>query len=201
MALDSTYARNLAGARDGGLVTGAYYVIHEAGDARAQAEWVVRTMVDSLATDLPVALDFETGFDRKGNWVSSVSKAKALENAETFAQVYSELTGHIPILYTGAWYMDIVAGKTPTVLGQCPLWVAKYVPRPDPLPHAWSSWVIWQYDGDGGRKLKSGVDCDFNRFNGDILALESWAEVYKGQPTEQAPGSGNWPCDDGGSSG
>ncbi len=61
-------------------------------------------------------------------------------------------------------------------LADYPLWIASYGASPS-IPAPWSSWTMWQYDGNGGQRMPNGGDADFNWFNGDEEALASFCRT------------------------
>lgn len=102
------------------------------------------------------------------------------------------LTGKRPCLYTYPWFWGAIrdgaaaygfpAGGDVSWAADFDLWIAWYVgghwPTAGASPHIpkpWTTWRFWQFDGNGGLRLPSGMDADFCVFNGDADALNAWA--------------------------
>lgn len=76
------------------------------------------------------------------------------------------------VLYTYPdWWHHVAPGDV-SWAGVYPLWLARYVaawPKDGDSPQLlapWTSWLFWQWDGNGGQRLPNGVDADFCVFNG-----------------------------------
>lgn len=116
------------------------------------------------------------------------------ENAEEVSQQ----TARTSILYTYDWWWAAVREGLPSAgfmkgadvswAADYRLWMAWYINRwphegeKPKLPKPFTDWTFWQFDGDGGLKLPTGVDSDFCVFNGDEKALQ---ELIKPSPKPQ----------------
>lgn len=49
------------------------------------------------------------------------------------------------------------------------------------------SWMFWQHDGNGGKKLPSGIDADFNVFRFDLIDLARLAQKADGPLPDLTP--------------
>jgi lysozyme len=157
---DRTFYTNTAGARNAGMLTGAYHFYRLSASPRAQAEYFL-SRAQLAPIDLPLVLDFE-----EQTTMSQTAVAAALK---TFLDVVEQATRRKPIIYTSAYYWNTFVGN-PIWARQYPLWVANYTLSPVPLlPRAWSVWTFWQHTDRGVVPgIPSGVD--LNRFP---LPLES----------------------------
>lgn len=172
---DSTLATHLKGAREAGVMVGAYHFVtaQSVDAAREEAANFAGTItaaggVDLL--DLPPVMDYE-------NNPARLSKAQINAIAETFLTTLEQLTGVKPMIYTG----NSFAGNFGANLGSYNLWIAKYSDSaPTDVP-AWGKWTFWQYSdgvnggvrGNGSRKV-SGVsgNVDLNEFAGTEVELQ-----------------------------
>src|SRR5262245_56356921 len=90
---DVRFATNWAGARDAGIVRGAYQYFHPAQDALAQAELVLTTVGALASRDLPLVLDVEAADD--------LPPAEVIAAVRIWIERVVAATGRQPIIYTG----------------------------------------------------------------------------------------------------
>ena len=161
---DPTFYRNAARGAHNALWVGAYHFFRPDIDPIKQAEHFAAVAED--CTGLRPAIDFET--------LRAVSKDTACARCERFAMRTRELWHCEPIIYS---YPSFLAPLSPYVRGlaDLDLWIAHYTTGPPRIPGPWESALMHQYDGDGGRTLPSGTDCDFNR-TPDLKRLMRTAE-------------------------
>jgi lysozyme len=130
--LDPKYDVNAPGAREAGLLVGAYHFFRAGVDPLKQADQVASAFD---VGDLPPALDIETL-----NAQASQALFDAVHVAVT--EVYGK-TGRYPILYTSPGFWDALPESE--LDGSMDLWVADWtiagVPK---LPRGWTSWNFWQ---------------------------------------------------------
>ena len=168
---DPRFAANWAGARQAGVVRGAYHFFRPQTDAMAQAAHFLRT-VPLAPGDLPPVLDVEVTDGRSLDVVAA--------GVRTWLQEVERATGRRPIIYTRAsfWTAQMGGGY-----GGYPLWVAHYGVASPNIPSGWSGWTFWQHS-DAGRVDGIAGDVDLNWFNGDRDALEAFiATVQPGAGT------------------
>lgn len=172
------------------IARSAYHWLTDA-DPVKQAEHFVR-VVEAAGyrdDDLMLAVDFEEPS-------TALRGGALLRHLLACLRRVRQLTGG-GMMYSGRWYLDqfvaLEDGPEVEELLTYPYWHAEY-PRTairdrracgiDPpvlaaphLPAAWAkrgrAQALWQFDGDGGCLLPNGVDADFNRFDGDPLALRA----------------------------
>lgn len=194
---DSVYVKkNVERARELDIACGAYLFPYPLPklDYRAQIERFVR-LLDGLGMqvgDLPPAYDMEwppkatpkkngTVEDTWGKYGCSV---RQLQDWNLSAIEYGEkLTGVSWLVYSYRyWLASIEAGKCPE-FAKRKLWLADYkysgvIPTAEQVaklkpPAPWSEITILQHDGDGGLKLPSGADADYNVMLGGEDTLKS----------------------------
>ncbi len=145
--LDPMFLTNRAGAREHGLLVGAYHFARpdpSKGDAVEEARWFVSQANPRPGNLLPV-LDLETsqGLDQQGvtlwarRWVAEVRR----------------LTGVTPMMYTSPYGWASRTGDSRALArAGVPLWVAHWGVQEPLLPAGdWdgNGWRVWQYTSDG----------------------------------------------------
>jgi uncharacterized repeat protein (TIGR02543 family) len=145
--LDPMFLVNRAGARDHGLLVGAYHFARpdpSKGDAVEEARWFVSQANPRPGNLLPV-LDLETskGLDQRGvtlwarRWIDEVRR----------------LTGVTPMMYTSPYGWASRTGDSRALARDgVPLWVAHWGVQQPLLPAGdWdgNGWRVWQYTSDG----------------------------------------------------
>ena len=145
--LDPMFLVNRAGARDHGLLVGAYHFARpdpSKGDAVEEARWFVSQANPRPGNLLPV-LDLETskGLDQQGvtlwarRWIDEVRR----------------LTGVTPMMYTSPYGWASRTGDSRALARDgVPLWVAHWGVQQPLLPAGdWdgNGWRVWQYTSDG----------------------------------------------------
>lgn len=108
------------------------------------------------------------------------------------AEEVATLSKAKPVIYIYDWWWGCVRDGVPfygfptgadvSWAAQYALWMAWYNSGVWPkggdrprVPKPWTDWLFWQFDGDGGLRLPTGVDSDFCVFNGDEAALKAFA--------------------------
>jgi len=163
LTADSKFSDNWSGARQAGVVRGAYQILQPSDDAVAQAQVLVNAIGELSTGDLPPALAVEvidgqtpgTIATKVGAWLSYVESALGLPG----------------IIYTGRFFwQDNVASSD---YADHPLWIADYSSPTCPnLPSQWTDWVLWQNSSTGVVDgITGSVDTDI--FNGDLSALKA----------------------------
>lgn len=114
-------------------------------------------------TDLQPCLDLET---------STLGPVETRHWADDFIHEVIRQTGVEPIVYTGHFWREDVA-QEPGDLAHLNLWLAAYVPNPDPyVPASWKGrgWSIWQRTEKGTCPGVSGA-CDLNETRAGLAGL------------------------------
>ena len=189
---DPLFARNMRGALKAGLHAYAYvfaYPIQNNGpmtsgyrygrDPREQAKLCVdRVHAFPEMRGLPIFADLE--WPEPTKWKDWGLTARSIsEWCRVFCEEVALLSGAQPILYTYPHWWQSLSAADVSWASRYALWLASYPERNrwpteaerPPVPKPWNDWLFWQFDGNGGMTLPSGVDSDFCVFNGDEDAL------------------------------
>ena len=182
------------GAKGEGLLVGAYgFGRWERDDPEAQAEHFARTIGELGPGDLSPVLDLEwcsTG--KKDEYGETIyHRRPAIEIARwalRFLHRLRELTGRIPVIYTGpAFWAGYLPKSGPEVeeLATYPLWTVDYSPgsvlaKVPKVPRSGWAYDFWQWTGSG--KVDGVTDargrlvaCDRNWFRGSVDELRLFA--------------------------
>lgn len=118
-------------------------------------------------------------------WTAKKCTAQQISDwCKALCEEITRLTGIKPVIYTYPdWWNHVAAGADVSWAAEYSLWLAEYIhdwpkdgENPKYLLKPWTSWLFWQFDGNGGLKLPNGVDADFCVFNGDLAALKAFAQ-------------------------
>lgn len=159
---DSTYGRNITGAKNAGLKVGCYNVIyplqtdptHPNRDPVGQA-----TMHFNNSNGIVGMADLE--FPAPADWNKwNINAAFINEWTQEYLAYYAQLSGQTPFLYSYPYFFNAVNFTSAITL--FPLWIASYTNVPV-IPHPYQLWSIWQ--ASGGTVMLPGtttaVDEDF----------------------------------------
>lgn len=163
--LDERYAEHAAGAREAGILTGAYLFFRASRPAEEQAALLVSQA--GHFRGMPPCLDFEERSDM------GLPRAEVRRVVNAAIAEVERIAGRC-VVYTCASWWDVWMG--PTVREE-DLWVANYGRESPLLPRGWQKrgHLIHQYEGTGKCDGITGP-CDKNRFQGDLQALLKWAK-------------------------
>ena len=177
--MDTSFPSHWAGAKQAGVIRGAYHYLRAAEDGKAQAAEFLK-IVKPEKGDLPPALDLEIAFNKEA------SNTQWIKNAEAWLSKVKQATGVTPVIYSTAAFLreklSLPNGKAPAWATQYKIWVAHwtytYGDNVKPLQaQGWSPWTFWQYSGERDmldgitNDLGNGVLVDFDVFNGSIDQL------------------------------
>lgn len=214
--IDPKFNQNWHGAKQAGLLVGAYHFFRGNIDPVAQANHFVNTVLANGGNaDLPFVLDVEIaptlanlalskrlrevdGYmgqtiglgDEKARFGQSrtLTAGNFANDVRICLDRIAQLTGHKPLLYTGIAFWNTYLRSVPT--STCELWIANWTTRPDPyLPKDWTTWAFWQYtsDANGFRYGAQSARLDMNRYNGTLAALYEYAGYSQPPPIEPPP--------------
>jgi GH25 family lysozyme M1 (1,4-beta-N-acetylmuramidase) len=156
-----------AGAKNAGLIRGAYQFFRPAQSATAQANLMIAAIGTLQPGDLPPVIDVEV--------TQGLSASTIASRIRTWVDTVKAATGVDPIVYTGKYFWrDQVGG--PASFANNPLWIAQYTSLCPDLPSPWGTWAFWQYN-DTGRVPGVTGDVDMNRFNGSLADLQAMAGI------------------------
>ena len=147
--VDPRFAENWAGAKNAGILRGAYHFFRPALDAQQQAAHFGRHVTkDDMA--LPPALDIE---------VTDGLAASAMQaGIRTWLATVQAAFGCTPIVYTDpSFWREHVAAD----FSSYPLWLACYAEKPE-VPSTWPALTFWQHTDRGDvRGISGQVDLDY----------------------------------------
>jgi len=153
-----------------GMLWGLYHFIRP-GRIEEQAQFFVdqANALEVADDDTLYVLDYED---------AGVSLDDALE----FMRKVEELTGHVPVLYSGHVLKEALGGKPNPEISDYLLWLAQYSSAPT-LPVGFDSYWLWQFTESGSVPgISPPVDC--NAFDGTEYDLRaSWSGT--GEPTPE----------------
>jgi lysozyme len=164
---DDQFENNWNGARNAGLIRGAYQFFRAARDPDAMADIVIRKVGRLGPGDLPVVLDLE------GASIQDQAPATVIANARRWLAAVEAGTGKRPIIYTGFYVWRDQIGDPD--FSEYPLWIAAYVNRCPDISDHWNRWTFWQ-TSDSGRIPGIDGNVDTDLFNGDLAALQRLAD-------------------------
>lgn len=197
--VDPLFDENWQGARQAGLLVGAYHFYRPGYDPIQQANHFVNTVrAQPGAADLPFVLDVEiaptkaarllevedgymgqslAGVSHKGfGRVATAAAAGFAADVQACLERIGILTGRFPLLYTGIAFWDTYLRSIPTNI--CQLWLANWTANANPfMPKDWQTWHFWQYtsDGNGPEWGAQSQRIDLNRWRGTLQELHEYA--------------------------
>jgi GH25 family lysozyme M1 (1,4-beta-N-acetylmuramidase) len=180
------YAEQYQGARQAGLIRGAYHFAlpHKSGGA-AQADYFFRNGGGwtSDGWTLPGVLDIEFNPYESSNGLDEcydLSPAQMTAWIRDFSDRYLALAGRRPAVYTNTYWWQTCTGGS-AAFADHPLWLARYSSAIGALPAGWKAHAIWQH-------ADSGVfPGDQNVFNGTYEQLKLLATGRSAAAPVQAP--------------
>ncbi|MFF3257434.1 GH25 family lysozyme [Actinacidiphila glaucinigra] len=185
---DPWFIRDLHGARQAGLMHGAYHFYGRTPGAD-QARNFVKTVraagyTGKRAGELPPALDLELKNQKcPGNFSTSGVKA--------FLNVINTQMGVRPIIYTNKPFVDACMNGDGSMFASYVLWQPRYgsgSTEPAAVPRAGQGWKIWQYTETGTVSgIPSEKNVDVNVYRGSLAGLRQLAHLGSGGGTAPAP--------------
>jgi GH25 family lysozyme M1 (1,4-beta-N-acetylmuramidase) len=162
---DPKFAANWNGAKQAGIVRGAYQFFRPNQSVTAQADKMIAAIGTYQPGDLPPVIDVEA--------TGGLGPSAVASRVRTWVDRVKGALGVDPIVYTGKYFWrDQVGG--PTSFATNPLWIAQYTSLCPDLPAPWQRWTFWQYTDSGSVSGISG-NVDMNRFNGSVADLLAFA--------------------------
>jgi hypothetical protein len=176
---DPKFATYWAGAKQAGLVRGAYQFFRPNQSVTAQADLMIAAIGTPQPGDLPPIIDVEA--------TGGASPSALAAKVHTWVDRVKQATGIAPIVYTGKYFWrDQVGGAN---LGTNPLWIAQYTSQCPDLPRPWTTWAFWQHS-EKGRVAGITGDVDLDTFNGSLDELQAFAGIGASS-TDPGTGSGS----------
>ncbi len=178
---DPRFDANWSGAREAGVVRGAYQYFRPSEDPVAQANLLVQKMGALEADDLPPVLDVEVS--------EGVSALRLQGKVRTWLQTVEAATGRKPMVYT----MAGMSGSIGSSFTDYPLWVANWGVSCPRMPSKWGGWKFWQRS-DRGSVPGIHEKVDLDEFNGTMADLQAFiAETGGGAPDAGTDDDGSSP--------
>lgn len=151
---DPMFPDNWRASAKSGMLRGAYHFYYTNDDPIEQAKWFLSHLSSDDWGDLPPVLDIES------HSLKNDLKPGALDDQILkWLRRVEAVTGHRPIIYTGANFA--AEYLTDTLLQRYPLWLAQYEVDTPRVPTIWaeSGWTFWQFSSnDSLPGVKTAVD-------------------------------------------
>jgi len=172
---DDTYDRYAKGAREAGLLVGAYHFGTSENVKDQVNRFIARVGRDN--TDVLLALDWEPN-PRGKPWTMTLDQAKE------FCNLIFEKTGRWPVIYSGHTVKEALGYKTKdSVLANCRLWLAHYSDKPTWPFGTWPTLWLHQYSESGRLPGIPNDYVDLNFYAGIDLSKDWW-----GPRSDKLPG-------------
>jgi lysozyme len=170
---DSSFVENMAGAKAAGLIRGAYHYLDWTKTGQEQADYYCK-LIAADPPEIPPIIDYEEGASIPYNH---------LDHLQDFVSRVEELTGRIPMIYTGLGFWK-PQGSTDAYWARFPLWVANWYVTQPAVPLPWISWVFWQYTpkGDGKVYGVESLQIDLNQYAGTLDDLKKFCSITPPTP-------------------
>lgn len=162
--LDHAFEGHYKGARDAGIVPGAYQFMRPSLDITAQAKLAVGALKPLYRHgDVPIALDVERGGDAHPSVIA--------DRMLLWIAIVESALGVVPVIYAGSFFAQAVHDSRLSVF---PLWTPDYADTTTTrIPRQWSTWTLRQTSGSGTCPGIHGA-CDLDVYRGDERAFDSW---------------------------
>jgi len=165
---DPEFTESWANAKAAGLIRGCYHYLDWTKTGKEQADYFCSVFKND-PPDMPPIVDYE---EQKN------IPAYPLSHLLDFVSRVEELTGRIPMIYTGVGFWTPY-GSTDPYWKRFPLWVANwYAPKPL-IPAPWTGYVFWQYTpkGYGVDYGVESLQIDLNRYEGTLDQLKTFCSI------------------------
>ena len=154
-----------AGARDAGVIRGAYQFFRPSQDPIAQADRLLALMGPLQPGDLPPVIDVEVD--------GGLTPAQVEASVRAWVDHVTSKLGRVPIVYAGLYSWPRLTNSAD--LTSSPLWVAQYTSAACPnIPVPWTRWMFWQHSSTGSVPGIPGATLDLNVFNGTLEDLRAF---------------------------
>ncbi|HEU4614201.1 MAG TPA: GH25 family lysozyme, partial [Kofleriaceae bacterium] len=164
---DPKFTANWNGAKQAGIVRGAYQFFRPNQSITAQADKMIAAIGTYQAGDLPPVIDVEA--------TGGLGPSAVASRVRTWVDRVKGALGVEPIVYTGKYFWRDQVGA-PSSFAPNPLWIAQYTSMCPDLPSPWQKWTFWQYT-DSGHVAGISGNVDMNRFNGSLAHRLAFANA------------------------
>ncbi|MEB3369708.1 lysozyme [Saccharopolyspora mangrovi] len=167
------YAEQYNGAKDAGLIAGAYHFARPGSSSAAeQAERFLDTAgYQADGKTLPPVLDLEV--DPKVGGCYGLSVEEMHQWTKTFNEKVEERTGKEAIIYANPSFWRECMGST-DAFGDHALWLASYGVDNPSVPNGFGDWDFWQYTSKG-KVAGINTNTDLNLYKEGLARLERLA--------------------------
>jgi lysozyme len=160
------------GARDAGLLVGAYHFARPSGSASDQADFLLSTIdYHSDGKTLPPELDLEVNPADGGCY--GLSPGQMQDWVKAFNARVKQETGMDAVLYANSSFWNQCMGGTDAFKSTNPLSLAMYGSGSPSSPGGWDHYTIWQ-NSQWGRVNGVDGDVDLDVFNGGLDQLRKF---------------------------
>lgn len=194
--IDREFENSWKGAREAGLLRGAYHFLDYRFQMAQQMELFAELFVND-PPELPLALDLE----KRKKWGPLPPRSQLIGWLMSGFQIIRQYN-YKPMLYTNVSTIRHNLSPVPDWLLGEHLWLAQYLRQPpfylpgtrnhnpvtkQPSYQPWDRWAFWQFDdkGDGRAYGVESRGVDLNYFNGSLDDLRKYANQSK--PDEPTP--------------
>src|SRR5574344_263526 len=163
--VDKRYKENYIGAKQNGILVGAYHFFRFSSSGKAQA----RNFINNVAIeklDMPPVLDVE----KEVNYFSFSKDKKIKQEMKDYLSEIEKQYNVKPIIYTNIeGYKRYVKGS----FDSYQVWICRICDEPKK-----NAWTFWQYSHEG---IVKGIDTkvDLNTFNGSYIDFLYYVMSYK----------------------
>jgi lysozyme len=143
--VDSTWARNLAGALAAGITLGGYHWLKPKDDLARSVDLYLSHLAWRPGM-LPIVLDVE---HRGGSTVASNDGASP-DQIRDYILAFVDKVAHVApvMIYTGTWFWNPYVSDDPR-FHSMPYWHSRYASTIGALPKSWTTAAIWQHSDHG----------------------------------------------------
>jgi lysozyme len=157
--VDKSFASHWSGAKNAGLLRGAYHFFRPQLDAIAQADLFLSKVI---ASELPPVLDVEV--------LDNVAGARLVQRAIQWIDHVSA-NFRRPLVYASPSFWQALPSAN--IEPKADLWIAQWETNAPDRMGEWPGWSFWQYSSRGNVPgIAGGVD--LNRFNGTMDDLHAY---------------------------
>jgi lysozyme len=165
--VDHRFAENWAGAKNTGVLRGAYHFFRPQLAAALQAQLFLAQLQDR--GELPPVLDVELA--------NGVAQPQIVSGVKAWLEPVSASLGR-PLLYTMPGFWDTLP-HDPWFAANADLWVAHWGVQTPTLVSGFSSWRFWQFTNKAPFNGTAGTfAADENRFNGTLDELRAYSAAF-----------------------
>ncbi len=154
---DPKFEINWKGAKEHGIIRGAYHFFQSDVDYCAQSAnfiGILRSLIFNPTSDYAIV-------DVEDRGLHGDDKEKTTDNLYQFLKAIEYAFGVKPLIYTNNSSWNNKIAYQAYDFTQYQLWLARWASEPTPIPGNWKDWICWQYSATGRVEgIKGDVDLD-----------------------------------------